>query len=496
MKREMCPECFGSGLMEIQPNVDGPCAVCGGTKYAPVPDFVTDAAQPAVADGFRLPFEPTRDQQDALDALVHWWTEGDSQVFRLFGYAGTGKTSIAIFVPWLLGVTSSYRFGAFSGKAVSVLQGKMRRAEADHPDLVVASADRCATLHKLIYGPPIDLKAERRRVEKRLEIWEADVAAGRLAPPPEEYSKTLADFNTAIREIEDRARLYGWLYFPLPLDSPLAEVDLLIADEVSMVGTRMAEDILETGVRVIVLGDPEQLPPIGGAGYFVNAEPDKMLREVTRQDAQSTVLALATRVRQGLPVLDSEFAMGRRVDYLEFDQILCWRRTTRWGAIGYVRRLLGRPVGVPVAGDRIMNLANNRDLNVYNGQTFVVESVTTTDDAEVLEFSLKEEGLDEPPITIFGFTMGFQGEAEERAAERNRLGSRGSVGLFTFCQALTVHKAQGSEWPRVLVVDETGPMFSMEVKRTGYEAAEKLARRWLYTAVTRAGKEVALVRKS
>ena len=494
MAQEKCPECFGSGFEETQPNVYGPCRVCGGEKFFFRPDFVADAAQPAVASDFELPFEPTQDQRDALDALVHWWNEGDSQVFRLFGYAGTGKTTIALHVPRLLGV-SSYRFGAFSGKAVNVLQSKMRAAETTWPDLSVASPAACSTLHKLIYGPPIDLKAEKRRVEKRLDDWEARVTAGYVTNP-EDIEEVREGYRTALAEIDSRARLYGWLYFPLPMDSPLAEVDLLIADEVSMVSDRMAADILETGVRVIVLGDPEQLPPVNGNGYFVRDEPDKMLKQITRQQKDSPVLSLATRVRQGLPVLDSEFAMGRRADYLAFDQILCWRRTTRWGAVNYVRSLLGRPRGVPVAGDRVMNLANNKDINVFNGQTFSVLSVVPTSDPEVLEFSLQEEGLDEPPIQMFGFTMGFLGEAEERAAERNRLGSRGSTALLTFAQALTVHKAQGSEWPSVLVVDETLPMFTMESKRGGYEAAEKLARRWLYTAVTRARDSVTLVRKS
>jgi exodeoxyribonuclease-5 len=66
--------------------------------------------------------------------------------------------------------------------------------------------------------------------------------------------------------------------------------------------------------------------------------------------------------------------------------------------------------------------------------------------------------------------------------------------LATFSHAITVHKAQGSEWPNVYVVDETPSMISMSGKRIGMQAAHEDARRWLYTAVSRASERATLVR--
>ena len=64
----------------------------------------------------------------------------------------------------------------------------------------------------------------------------------------------------------------------------------------------------------------------------------------------------------------------------------------------------------------------------------------------------------------------------------------------TFANVVTVHKAQGSEWESVYVIDETPAMMAMREKREGEAAAIAEARRWLYTATTRARESVTLAR--
>ena len=53
------------------------------------------------------------------------------------------------------------------------------------------------------------------------------------------------------------------------------------------------------GVPVLVLGDPAQLPPIQGGGYFTEAEPDAMLTEVHRQAFDNPIVRLSMDVRAG-----------------------------------------------------------------------------------------------------------------------------------------------------------------------------------------------------
>lgn len=57
---------------------------------------------------------------------------------------------------------------------------------------------------------------------------------------------------------------------------------------------------------------------------------------------------------------------------------------------------------------------------------------------------------------------------------------------------ITVHKAQGSEWPHVYVVDQTAQLYSTTARREGSAAAEVMARRFLYTAVSRASERVTI----
>lgn len=522
-----------------------------------------------------LPFDPTDDQVAAIEAIIEWWNEGDgsdSQVFRLFGYAGTGKTSIAIYLPHILGV-ARYKFGAFSGKAVNVLQSKMIRAtkayltsigdvipDEVHPDspgahaaadalCIPARAENCGTLHSLLYGPPIDLKKENARLQEKAEALRKAIKAadGDVIALTDEIrwlhldDLSVSEARAMIGHFEDEiaantriAKTRGWLYFAPQEQSPLLDVDLLIADEVSMVSDTMAQDILSTGVRVLVLGDPEQLPPVRGNGYFVQAKPDAMLQTVTRQAAGSPVLSTATQVRAGVDT-DTWTVPWRSVNHASFADddavILCWRRATRWGAVKYVREtLLSRPAGVPVPGDKIMVLANNKDIGVYNGQCFVVDEVeeppavhewkTAVDkdgtmpaglasvvegepidvydsgDPDVLRLVVHEEGMPDSSTPLEVYRFGFLGDQEEKDAGAQRLGGRGRIALATFAQAVTVHKAQGSEWGRVLFIDEGRAMFSMEAKRGGYDYADRQTRRFRYTAITRARDEVVIVRKS
>src|SRR5262245_45675364 len=74
---------------------------------------------------------------------------------------------------------------------------------------------------------------------------------------------------------------------------------LLIIDECSMVDAQLGCDVLSFGVPVLVLGDPAQLPPIYGTGFFTDAPPDAMLTEIQRQALDNPIIRLATTVRQG-----------------------------------------------------------------------------------------------------------------------------------------------------------------------------------------------------
>ena len=70
-------------------------------------------------------------------------------------------------------------------------------------------------------------------------------------------------------------------------------------DECSMVDAELGRDLMSFDVPVLVLGDPAQLPPIQGGGFFTEAEPDAMLTEVHRQAQDDPIVRLSMEVREG-----------------------------------------------------------------------------------------------------------------------------------------------------------------------------------------------------
>lgn len=413
-----------------------------------------------------MSIELNAEQTKALETIEDWYNNGE-QVFRLFGCAGSGKTTLSRFIPSALNL-DTYYYSAYTGKATNVLRSKGCRP--------------AHTLHSLVYGAPLSRK---KRLNTIREYIEAN---------PDEHD-IIKELKKELEQLKRDIALYGDLDWVLNEESPLTEAELVILDEVSMVNDQMADDILRYGCKILVLGDPEQLPPIHGEGAFTRVQPDVLLKEVQRFESMSYIDQLATRVRlsddRSLGLIPGDLKSER--DWIKYDQVLCWRRNTRWTVIDYIRTVLGRPPGIPVKDDRIICLSNNKTLQVFNGQTFTVLDVKPSQnnyDDEVLLHLEDEQGVYR---VIDAYLAGFQGLKAEKTAESKRLGSSNdSTGLFTFSNALTVHKAQGSQYGSVLIMDETASLIAMTAKRASDREAVTAARRWLYTAVTRAENTVTI----
>lgn len=393
-------------------------------------------------------------QQKALRRVSRWLRDGEHPIFRLFGYAGTGKSTLARHLAEDAGRVF---FAAYTGKAAAVLRNM--------------GCPEAKTIHSLIYkvrdGDPSDLVTVA-----------AELDALRKEDPPDEVAIKLKE-----RELEkarDKARQPR---FELNPDSKLRGADLLVVDEVSMVDERMGRDLLSFEVPVLVLGDPAQLPPVRGAAFLTAADPDVMLTEIHRQAKDDPIVHLAslTRRRQ-LPEFGEygETRVIRRADFdpvkelSEGEQIIVGKNVTRKRANVRRRERLGFDDPLPVAGDRLVCLRNNHGLGLANGAIWnVVERAGDPDDGYI-PLLLEEDVEGGQRLAVDVHTCHFLDEDlpwfQRQEAEE-----------FDFAYALTCHKAQGSQWPGVVVVDESSCFRDNRW-------------RWLYTAVTRAAEKLVLVR--
>ena len=411
-------------------------------------------------------------QARAIAAIRDWYENrrGEQQIFRLFGYAGTGKTTITAlaidalgFEPMTTGGLGGVLFAAFTGKAALVMTRKGTPAQ---------------TIHSLIYRVSEATPEEIARVTEDLASLRRDLP--RMGPAERDFAMT------RIAQLELRLEDIHQPKFLINEQSTLRDADLLVLDEVSMVGADMAHDLLAFGKPILVLGDPGQLPPIKGLGFFTEAAPDVMLTEVHRQAGDSAILRLATLAREGLPIPpgahdDHVWKMSRHdvgpAQMLQGGQVICGTNATRRSLNTAMKRAAGFGADYPTgSGEKIICLKNRHDLGLINGMFLTLTDVRQ-DPGDDFAFSAMVETED--GLSIAGRQSFWRGEYADHVAfdpERGRREWQARRGLIetSWGYAITCHKAQGSQFPTVVVVDDG----------FGRRAADRS--RWLYTAITRA----------
>lgn len=399
-------------------------------------------------------------QIQALDMIQAWLSRTDRdcpQVFRLFGYAGTGKTTLAKYIAE--GCREPL-FCAFTGKAAYVLRQKGVQAW---------------TIHQLIYSP-------QERSKKRLQELEGKLVDAELAE-----DLVLID-NLKVQIKVEHKRLNS-PKFALNPDSPIQDADLVIVDEVSMVDRQMAEDLMSFGTKILVLGDPAQLPPVFGQGFFINAKPDFMLTDIHRQARDNPIIRLATDIRNGIyPQVDGKMVIcvdDVKADpelVLRQDQVLCGRNATRRGINVRIRELLKRECDLPVEGDRLVCLRNDHDIGLLNGAIWMVESCHDYSGEDKVDLILHSE-MDAADnergssyVAVEAHKVYFISDEKVELP----FWIRKEAQEFDYGYCLTVHKSQGSQWGSVMVFDES-EIFGVDRFKH------------LYTAVTRASDSLKLI---
>jgi len=375
-----------------------------------------------------MQFSPQQDE--ALKAVERWLKAGRPQIFRLFGYAGTGKTTLARY--FAEHVDGQVQFAAFTGKAAQVLRAK--------------GATNARTIHSLIYRP---------RGEEAVE----DESTGKTSMSPT---------------------------FSLNRQSPIARAKLVVIDECSMVDEQLGRDLMSFGTPILVLGDPAQLPPISGGGFFTEAEPDYLLTEIHRQARDNPILRLALDVREGREFDYGDYGAARVIGrdgvdqelVLAADQVLVGTNRTRRRYNQRLRQLKGFEAHYPQAGDKLVCLRNDPAKGLLNGSLWKVmtSSRETVKPGINLLVSPEEDDPDRGVAKIKLLKAAFENPEDEIPWQQKK-----RFDDFDYGYALTVHKAQGSQWNNVVLFDESW-------------AFKETRQRWLYTAITRAAEQLTVVR--
>ena len=390
----------------------------------------------------------TEDQEKGLKIILDRYKLGYKYV-TICGYAGTGKSTLIKFAIEALGVPKDkIAYATFTGKAAEVLRKK--------------GNEGACTLHKLLYD-----------------------------------------------------------HFPKPgggfIRKPKTSIGykIVVVDEISMAPKSMIEMLLKHDCFCIFVGDNFQLPMIDkneGHDYLENRH--IFLSQVMRQAAESEIIQISMKIRNGEPI---DFMKGKEVIIIPkselveghltwADQILCGTNATRENINRQMREIYGFS-GLPQDGEKMICLRNYWDDCADNGdalvngttgilrnpfETFrmipnyipidnhrmdVIQGDFVTSDGSTFNSVEMDKKL-----LIDGTKCITDGKILFRLGKlKNKIGDI-VPREFAFGYAITTHKAQGSEWDKVLVIEEKFP-FSKE------EHA-----RWLYTAVTRASERLVLVR--
>ena len=409
----------------------------------------------------------TADQQEAEALIEAWYFHLNTQIFVLCGYAGTGKTFLVDHVVRALGLVAgeSAAFVAPTGKAASVL---------------IKAGVPATTVHSLIYTREEDIEVD-------------------------ENGEVISEqFLRFVRR-----------------ESIDSKIKLIVLDETSMVSDDVLRDLLSFGVKCLCCGDPAQLPPVGGSNTLLRS-PVITLREIVRQERDNPIVRLAERIRAGERPQYGEYgsvsvvprrsldAAARRKLFCEADQIIVGTNRTRALVNREVRAFRGIPPEriLPEEGEKIICTLNDwskplderGDFHLVNGIIGTCYHVREQlDGLGQLDFQPEflPDRVEDLPFDTGIFVRGqyYHGygnraclltngilvhEGNREMLRRFKVRREDTVCRFEFAYAVTCHKAQGSEYDFVVVVDESGFFEN--------------GREWLYTAVTRAKKRLVIIR--
>lgn len=381
----------------------------------------------------------TRCQEIGFKRIISWFVNRESDIFKLGGPAGSGKSYLITLVAEHIGIEKCLLITP-TGKAANNL---------------IKAALPARTIHSQIYH----VKSESEEPGGIDFESLGDGEFSNLEAMLEQSSKRGYEFT------EESARFC----LKEELDP---RYELIIIDEGSMVGGRLLADILSFGIPVLMVGDPNQLPPVNDTTVFNSC--DYYLDEIVRQAQGSPVIYLSQEILHGRlqlgvygscmvrkgPVSDEELCYA--------DIVLTDTNMSRSNLNARMRNLAldfrarSKPINV---GDRIICRTNtaitsSEGFTLTNGAQGIIRKIKHTNSSH----SLIDLVMDTPDIGTFSFIGTTRPELFPARLRPPKI---------EYGYALTVHLSQGSEWANVI-----------------YQQSSSMKKSAMYTAITRAKESV------
>jgi exodeoxyribonuclease-5 len=368
----------------------------------------------------------------------------------LFGYAGTGKTTIASLLrkefPDLL-----FAFLAYTGKAASVLRKTLNDKDC------LNDKDYIGTIHSFIYKPIVKFNPKTRKDE--LIGWELKTSENNI-------------------------------------------FDVIVVDESSMIDdtTLLHLNSFCKDSFMLYMGDPFQLDPVQGKQASLR-HPDYILTEIHRQALDNPIIRISKYIRSNdYTDLDygkygDNFYKIKINDYTDivdkFDltkqDIICLTYTnkSRTSLNELVRKKRNFILNEPYPSEKLICLANNRNIGIYNGEMGnVIYSIYKEKDIleTVVVFDDKTLHLD-ISSDLFNSKQKLTVDEIQTIRKNKSKKNEGKVTFFDYGYAITVHKSQGSAWDKVILLDMKDFYFR---ERISYQ-------KWLYTGITRSREKLLIL---
>lgn len=442
---------------------------------------------------------------DLDDSLLMPPRDSTSSVMAVMGKAGSGKTLLL-----------AHLYNALAEAGVEVISGdyESRRRRDKRTLAILAPTNKAAsvlrmrgvpatTIHRILYTPVYDPEYERiaEWLAGEIERPEVEGLTDEALTRAHEFYKNNKSIPGALAAAGLRGSdfITGWKRRENPLD-------IGFVDEASMLDDRQFDDLKEIFPTLVVFGDPAQLAPVNQSGNMVFdtlPDPRKLkLERVHRQTQDNPILDLAhaladpqlefhdfEQIIQDVAQRDDRVQWGQRVevDLMARSPVLVWRNATRIRLIQAFRTVYDAPVDSLLPGEPL--ICDGIELPMKHRKKRIdLEARGLIKGAQVIYLGpgrkpgfsrLHVVGAEDPQLSAASIVKIEKPDEEEPFIPfAARMGA-----TFLHGAAVTIHKAQGSQWDTVQVF---APDIYTAARMGRTEAGTPLWKRLAYVAITRA----------